>query len=189
MVRWVLALALLLPVGAARAGWDASAKIDVGRVARAAIVLPDRCPHDGQESACAISPEGESPVVYLGAFEQEDNSTLYWTYYHELGHVLDHVVLTDAERATILRLVGTRRSWEAPFASPHQDFADAFATCAVFGPKVGVRLARRMDNADVSGVPFQLDGRDRVVIGNWRLPLRSYRTVCATIISAIGRLP
>lgn len=53
------------------------------------------------------------------------------TLYHELGHIFDYTVMTDAARAEFGRIVHDTRPWRSAKNSPHEKFAQAYEACAM----------------------------------------------------------
>ena len=68
-------------------------------------------------------------------------STVYWNpawpdpaaWEHELGHLFDYQVLTDADRAAFQRIVGVTGAWRpgTGAAGPAEYFAVAYSQCAL----------------------------------------------------------
>lgn len=83
------------------------------------------CPPDASmfRRSCAIN---ASPVtIWLSG--RDGRPTLY----HELGHVFDYTVMTDAARGEFGRIVHDTRPWRSAKNSPHEKFAQAYAACAM----------------------------------------------------------
>ena len=60
---------------------------------------------------------------------------------HEVGHVFDANVLTDSDRARLLRIMQERQSWldldpGLFYGSARERFGDVYAACATLGPKM-----------------------------------------------------
>jgi hypothetical protein len=67
-----------------------------------------------------------SPWIWLN----EPPNEMRVAFAHELGHVFDYFVLTDANRLTFRRLVGDTRPWRSTGGnSPHEKFAEAYGLC------------------------------------------------------------
>jgi hypothetical protein len=76
------------------------------------------------EPGCIV--HGLRPTIYLGRAVQ-DRATLL----HEVGHAFDAAVLDDGDRAAFAAITGDRRGWRSPPNSPHEQFAEAYALCAL----------------------------------------------------------
>lgn len=92
---------------------------------RTAIVHYASCPDGG--GSCAYADRAE---VYI-----EPGADLY-TLMHELGHIFDRQHLNPWDRARFARLLGLPGEWNRGtgldgLQSPHERFADAYATCAL----------------------------------------------------------
>src|SRR3712207_2420093 len=85
----------------------------------------DACPDGPAWAAACASPFERS--IHLGA-EGRTRMTLL----HELGHLFDATVLTDADRARFQALIGRPGPWTGPPSAdpPHEQFAEAYAMCA-----------------------------------------------------------
>lgn len=126
-------LAVAAPVSAAAAGVPLPAQMPV------VILAP--CPYEGGSSCIWLG-----GPIYLDP-EWADRFTLF----HELGHVFDYQHMDDRERAAFLRLTGDRRPWRSPRNSPHEKFAESYATCALhrrpaggYGYSPPLRVHRRV---------------------------------------------
>jgi hypothetical protein len=158
------ALALLAPTAVAMETGNPRA----GRVVSESAALPFRMPlpprftihHEvcpDYDGSCAWPETGE---IWLppgaGRFAR----------WHELGHIFDYQVLTDADRAWFTPQLGfpSNRPWEAAnyddespgFTEPAERFADAYAHCALrtvpssivsYGYLPGPRTHRRVCTA------------------------------------------
>ena len=58
--------------------------------------------------------------------------------FHELGHVFDRELMTDATRAAFMELIGRTDGWwsAADGAPPEELFADAYALCSIYGAAI-----------------------------------------------------
>ncbi len=58
--------------------------------------------------------------------------------FHELGHVFDRELMTDATRAAFMDLIGRTDGWwsAADGAPPEELFADAYALCSIYGAAI-----------------------------------------------------
>ena len=112
-------------------------------------------------AACADS---SALSIHLGS-EGRDRVTLL----HELGHIFDGRVLTDADRARLQALLGRPGAWDGPAADdpPHEQFAEAYALCARHPRLRATRLG---------------------MYGYVATPAR-HRAVCAVIRDAAARRP
>lgn len=108
----------------------------------AVVVIRERC-RDGRHSYCASATE---PVIWLAPGRVPES-----TFLHELGHVFDQQVLTDAHRAQFLAQNWmAHRPWRADEDSPQEQFAEAYSVCArvrrydgMVGVSFGYRLGKK----------------------------------------------
>jgi hypothetical protein len=58
--------------------------------------------------------------------------------FHELGHVFDRELMTDATRTAFMDLIGRTDGWwsAADGAPPAELFADAYALCSIYGATI-----------------------------------------------------
>jgi hypothetical protein len=128
----VLAVLVLLAVGAGPA--------DAARVPlppQVTVHEDTPCPDDVDVLGCA---DVEAATVYVG-----DGSR--FTRWHEVGHLFDHQMLTDANRAWLTRRLGFQvgTPWFEDYADdlsqtmPGEQFADAYAACALGKTPAGRR--------------------------------------------------
>lgn len=94
----------------------------------------DVCP---TASACVTTSrdvEGR-PVFAMYVDDGGPVKTSQEAFYHEIGHVFDGALLTDADRVEFRRLMRDWREWSWGGAqSPLERFANAYAWCALNGP-------------------------------------------------------
>jgi hypothetical protein len=123
------------------------------------------CPFYADGGSCATPEAGE---IWLAPGASK------FTLWHELGHIFDHDVLTDPQRAWFARLLGFKDvTWDQGTGpgtrGPSEVFADAFATCATERP-----VRRRGKWATTT---------NEVAYG-WNYTPRQYRRVCTGIAVA-----
>ena len=90
-------------------------------VPQAVTLSLDGCPFE-QTRSC--TQEGV-PAIWLAP-----SRTTRHDLYHEMGHLYDYFVLTEATRQRFLSLRQDRRPWRSAPNSPHEQFAEAYAFCA-----------------------------------------------------------
>jgi hypothetical protein len=81
-------------------------------------------------SECASCAQGSNIWLdphYYSRYERDTREALY----HELGHVFDYFQMTDADRAAFEETTGDHRPWRTSYDSPHEQFAEAYAFCAL----------------------------------------------------------
>lgn len=83
-------------------------------------------------------PPGHSKVWLKRSLRERAN------FLHELGHVFDHAMLTDKQRARFQHIDESQGTpWQDVFtdytARPSEHFANAYATCALLGTKVKLK--------------------------------------------------
>jgi hypothetical protein len=86
----------------------------------------EACPVNASAAGCAFAQERRVHIAPLGRDRR--------TFFHELGHVFDAHVLTDAERQRFRTLARMRGPWFGPIGtdSPGEQFAEAYSLCARF---------------------------------------------------------
>lgn len=79
--------------------------------------------------ACAWEPNN---ITMLSG---EDNAWLRdrGTFLHEVGHVIDYQIMTGNTRYAFRKIMGLPAPWRGGFNSPHEQFAEAYAQCALLG--------------------------------------------------------
>jgi hypothetical protein len=66
------------------------------------------------------------PTIWFGPLADRGD------FLHELGHQFDYYVMTDASRASFMRIAGVRGPWRTDGANPpHERFAEAYRMCAL----------------------------------------------------------
>lgn len=95
-----------------------------------AVVSYGPCPGVPDAYGCAIRPN----VIYLSTVDAAGQPLPSWLLRqnrnHELGHIADYNLLTNADRGTFEALMHMRRPWVDPPDSPHEQFAEAVRWCA-----------------------------------------------------------
>lgn len=136
-----------------------------------APVVRDVCPYAEWAQGCV---DGDTAYVKPGA-----GPFVYW---HELGHLYDDQVLSDAHRAKYQALTNDHGEWLpdwSPDGSPSERFADAYAICAMHA------TGRRQ-----YGMTWWDRPGDRVYVSagsyGYTQPLRRHRRVCQLIWNAAG---
>jgi hypothetical protein len=100
------------------------------------VVSP--CPGQENDVACT---DMQTSTVYTSVWPMPR-----WIHDHELGHIIDARVLTNADRGTFEYLTHQSRPWEATASdpnSPQEQFAEAFRMC--------VRSTRQPDGNSIFG--------------------------------------
>lgn len=61
---------------------------------------------------------------------------------HELGHQFDYQVMSDFQRDWFRMFIGDPRPWRSSPNSPHEQFAEAYRTCAMLRTRSAWEFAR-----------------------------------------------
>jgi hypothetical protein len=110
---------------------DAQVPLVRGRVR----VLRSACPGEPSFAGCLFA--ARPRTLYL----RRDIRDPRGSFYHELGHGFDLLVLNNRERREFKRIVGIRRrGWFHGDLPPVEWFADGYAECARRGPSIRRRL-------------------------------------------------
>jgi hypothetical protein len=103
-------------------GWSDHAKVPAPR--GYITVTDSRCP-GRPEPTCS------QPGAIWFSEAWAVNATPRRWFLHELGHQFDYVAMTAASRAAFEKITGDSRPWRSPPNSPHEQFAEAYALCAL----------------------------------------------------------
>ena len=99
----------------------ASADVGVPLPAIMPVVIHESCP----------APEGTSCTWPGGPIYLDPEWGDRFTYWHELGHAFDYQEMDDGDRAAFMRLIRHPGPWRSPPDSAHEQFAEAYALCAL----------------------------------------------------------
>lgn len=145
---------------------------------RVQLVL-ESCPYSSPPGspACAMPGDGyycrEAACIWLNPVEVAPGGAIRPALLHELGHVFDYTVMSDAHRAGFLKIMRDRRPWRSDSKSPHEQFAVAYDLCA----RGGNRTWRRWRSMTANGAQFGY---------GYRATPPQHRRVCALIRRAAG---
>lgn len=87
-----------------------------------------------EEAIACVSPSrvGEYEMEVYRGVSPRLRRIAFW---HEMGHVYDWSMLTDADREVLTRRFGLTGLWvQDVWDSPHEHFARVYAACAAAGP-------------------------------------------------------
>ena len=120
------------------------------------IVLFRACPGLPRSRGCVFD-DGGPPTIYLNLRHLRSERLRHYVFLHEVGHYFDFLHLRGADRDRFRRILGIDRPWRRteplpegfqPTAytpgPPAEMFAQAYAECAVKGPRIRRRPRRPM---------------------------------------------